>query len=131
MNIAEINQPVIVNIHQKTGNKIILIPELCQMTGLSDSMRCNFSLMKDLSSITNSGATQRVDECQQLIQMFKKHGKCQEEMENWQVEISQEPVEISANKLYPGNLIMGKTSQGIRFEFDLETSNNNEIDRKI
>ena len=47
--ITDINQPVIVNINQKTGNKIILIPELCQMTGLSESMRANFNLMKDLS----------------------------------------------------------------------------------
>jgi len=58
--IKEPNQPALVNISQKTGNKIFLIPELCQMTGLSDSMRANFQLMKDMSSITNSEASRRI-----------------------------------------------------------------------
>jgi len=40
--IRDTNQPMIISIHQKTGNKLVLVPELCQMTGLSDSMRANF-----------------------------------------------------------------------------------------
>lgn len=40
--IRETNQPVLINVDQKTGNKIELIPELCQMTELKESMRTNF-----------------------------------------------------------------------------------------
>jgi aubergine-like protein len=47
--IKENNQPMLISIHLKTGNQIVLVPELCQMTGLSDSMRANFRLMKDMS----------------------------------------------------------------------------------
>jgi hypothetical protein len=40
--IRDLNQPVLININQRTGAKIVLIPSLCQMTGLSESMRANF-----------------------------------------------------------------------------------------
>ena len=106
--ISDINQPVIVNVNQKTGNKIILIPELCQMTGLSESMRANFNLMRELSQITNADAMKRVDECKNLLEMFKLNEKCRQEMDNWQVEIASEPVDLVGRKLTAGNLIMGK-----------------------
>jgi aubergine-like protein len=70
------------------------VPELCQQTGLSDSMRANFNLMKDLAVITNANATKRVEECRNLIEMFKNNEKCKQEMENWQIKISEEPVTI-------------------------------------
>jgi len=52
----ETNQPVIISIHKKTGNRLVLIPELCQMTGLSDSMRANFQLMKAMGNHTHADA---------------------------------------------------------------------------
>jgi aubergine len=58
--IRDINQPCLVSIDKKTGQKIVLIPELCQMTGLTDSMRANFQLMKEMSQITNTDAKRRV-----------------------------------------------------------------------
>eukprot|EP00347_Sterkiella_histriomuscorum_P022394 403330644 len=127
--IRDVNQPVIVNINPKTGNKIILIPELCQMTGLSDSMRSNFNLMRDMSQITNTDATRRVQECKHLLESFKLNEKCRQEMDNWQIEISDEPIEIQGLKLSAGNMVMGKSSSGVRMEFDIETTH--DIDRKI
>ena len=127
--ITDLGQPVIVNVNKKTGNKIILIPELCQMTGLSDSMRSNFNLMRDLSQITNTEAAKRVEECKSLLEMFKLNEKCRQEMDNWQVEISDSPLELCGCKLQAGNLVMGKNPSGTRIEFDLETTN--DIDRKI
>ena len=50
-------------------------------------------------------------------------------MDNWQVEISEAPFELNGQKLQAGNLVMGKNNQGIRMEFDLETTT--DIDRKI
>ena len=40
--INDQNQPVLVSVDKRTTQKMILIPELCQMTGLTDSMRANF-----------------------------------------------------------------------------------------
>jgi aubergine-like protein len=48
-NIKDPNQPLLINKDRKTGNEIALIPELCQLTGLTDAMRADFRLMKDLA----------------------------------------------------------------------------------
>jgi len=47
--IKDPNQPLLINKDRKTGNEVALIPELCQLTGLTDQMRANFGLMKDLA----------------------------------------------------------------------------------
>ena len=47
--ITDPNQPLLINKDRKTGNEVALIPELCQLTGLTDSMRADFRLMKDLA----------------------------------------------------------------------------------
>lgn len=41
--------------------KIYLIPETCQMTGLTQGMRANFGLMKDLATHLHTGPVERVD----------------------------------------------------------------------
>lgn len=43
------NQPLLINKDRRTGNEVALIPELCQLTGLTDAMRADFRLMKDLA----------------------------------------------------------------------------------
>ena len=48
-NIGDPNQPLLINKDRKTGNEVALVPELCQLTGLTDAMRADFRLMKDLA----------------------------------------------------------------------------------
>jgi len=71
---------------------MILIPELCQMTGLTDSMRANFQLMKEMAQITNADARRRVNECKALIESFKKSEKCKEAMDEWQMTLESDPL---------------------------------------
>ena len=49
--VSDNNQPLLIHKDRKTGNEVALIPELCQLTGLSDQMRSDFRLQKDLSQI--------------------------------------------------------------------------------
>lgn len=42
---------MIISKNERTGHNVCLVPELCEMTGLTDSMRANFNLMKDLSRV--------------------------------------------------------------------------------
>ena len=53
------------------------------MTGLSDSMRANFRLMKDMSQVTHSDAKRRIQECRTLLESFDKNEKCMKEMKEW------------------------------------------------
>lgn len=100
------------------------------MTGLSEGMRGNFGLMKDLAMITNADAPKRLEECRSLLETFKLNDRCRQEMEQWQVEIAEEPYAVEGCRLPAGALIMGKTPSGNRVEVDLESSTQ-DIDRKI
>lgn len=74
---------MLVSIDKRTSMKFTLIPELCQATGLTDAMRANFNLMKEMGAITHADAKKRVQECKALIDSFARNEKCKEEMEAW------------------------------------------------
>jgi aubergine len=77
-NIADSNQPLLINKDRKTGVEIALIPELCQLTGLTENMRADFRLMKDLAGICHTNAQKKLDECKGLFQTFAQNEKCQQ-----------------------------------------------------
>jgi aubergine-like protein len=64
--LKDMTQPMLVaqpdkrDVHKGHVGPIYLVPELCQMTGLSDAMRANFSLMKDLSQHLHMVPAKRV-----------------------------------------------------------------------
>jgi len=72
------------------------------MTGLSDSMRANFRLMKDMSAITHSDAKRRIEECRSLLESFDQNLKCQKEMQEWGIKISKNPHQVTGQLLKPG-----------------------------
>lgn len=49
ISIKDHNQPMLMCKDAKTNKDIYLVPELCEMTGLTDAHRADFRLMKDLS----------------------------------------------------------------------------------
>jgi aubergine-like protein len=76
--ISDPNQPLLINKDRKTGNEVALIPELCQLTGLTDAMRADFRLMKDLAQIVHTPADKKVQECKNLFKTFAENEKCVE-----------------------------------------------------
>ncbi len=81
--VQDPNQPHLINKDRKTGNEVALIPELCQLTGLSDAMRADFRLMKDLAQIVHTNADKKVQECKNLFSTFAKNEKCKEKQKQW------------------------------------------------
>ena len=84
-NVADNNQPLLINKDRKTGNEVALIPELCQLTGLTDQMRSDFRLMKDLAQIVQATAEKKVKECSNLFQTFAANDRCKEKSKNWHI----------------------------------------------
>jgi aubergine-like protein len=128
--ISDLQQPLLVHKDRKTGRESYLIPELCQLTGLTDAMRADFRLMKDLAQITHTDAQRKVSECRNLFEVFRTNEKCKKKMEEWQLEFKEEPACLEGYKFSPGNLIMGTKDNGQRNIFDIERTGR-EIDRKI
>jgi aubergine-like protein len=55
-----------------------LIPELCQLTGLTDAMRADFRLMQDLAKIVHTNAEAKIKEIKNLMNHFSQNAKCVE-----------------------------------------------------
>jgi aubergine-like protein len=53
------------------GSFIYLVPELCRMTGLTDSMRTNYRLMQDLAKHTRLGPSERVQRLEKFNRRLK------------------------------------------------------------
>jgi len=89
--VTDVNQPLIINKDRKTGNEVALIPELCQLTGLTDQMRSDFRLQKDLAQIVHTNAEKKVKECAYLFQTFNENQKCQQKSKSWHIKFSDVP----------------------------------------
>ena len=85
------NQPLLINKDRRTGNEVALIPELCQLTGLTDAMRADFRLMKDLAVIMHTNADAKIREIKNLMQHFKTNTKCVEKQGLWHMKINENP----------------------------------------
>ena len=127
--ITDTDQPLLIHKDKRKEQVIHLIPELCYMTGLTDEMRANFNLMKELSVITKGNAAEKLDECKGLINQFNNDKGCQEAMKNWGLTISNQPLMLSGCRIPAGNYLMHKKQDGNRLSFSADESP--DIDRKI
>ena len=72
---------MIVSENRRTGTEIVLVPELCEMTGLTDGMRANFNLMRDLGTILHKGGQERIKEVETLMDEIKSMPRAKELMD--------------------------------------------------
>ena len=90
-NISDMNQPLLINKDRRTGNEVALLPELCQLTGLTDAMRADFRLMKDLAQIVHTNADAKIKEIKNLMTHFKTNTKCVEKQKLWHLKFTETP----------------------------------------
>ncbi|NWU61322.1 PIWL1 protein, partial [Pterocles burchelli] len=86
--ITDLNQPVLISQSKmKRGGTVlgpvVLIPELCFLTGLTEKMRNDFNMMKDLSTHTRLPPEQRQREIRKLIDYIRKDDNVQKELRDW------------------------------------------------
>lgn len=128
--IGDMNQPLLINKDRRTGNEVALIPELCQLTGLTDAMRADFRLMKDLAQILHTNADAKIKEIKNLMTHFKTNAKCVEKQGLWHLKFNENPQQLQGFKYTPGKLQMGAGSSGAPMSIDIE-ANARDLDRKI
>lgn len=127
--IKNLNQPLMINKDRGTWNEIALIPELCQLTRLADTMRANFNLMKDLAGILNTNAEAKIKEIKNLMTHFMSNARCVEKQKLGHLSVNENPQRLKGFKCDAGNLIMGPGASGVLVSFDIE-KNAREIDCK-
>ena len=83
-----------------------LVPECCVVTGLTDELRSDFAVMRDLATATKKEPQERLKESAALVKSLQQ-GKSREEIEKWQVTIDEHPVQLNAHVLPAGDILMG------------------------
>lgn len=75
---TDMRQPMLVSrpkkrdYHRGQIGSVLLIPEFCQMTGLTDEMRSNFQLMKSLTGYLHVSPERRVDAVRKFMARLKR-----------------------------------------------------------
>ncbi|CAG0912671.1 unnamed protein product [Notodromas monacha] len=92
IDIQDVEQPLLIcrQKRMKSGvestnlaDLVRLIPELCYMTGLSENMRCNHSVMKSISRYNKPGAEERKKALMDYVSDLNTNEKARKRLEDW------------------------------------------------
>lgn len=78
MKIHDLDQPLLISLtkarERRAGQDeyVYLVPELCRMTGLTEEMRGNFSLMRDLGEYTRINPPVRIKRLENFNHRLQK-----------------------------------------------------------
>lgn len=87
---------------------VVLIPELCQLTGLTDRQRENFQLMRALADHTRVGPPQRIQKLQEFSRRMRSCPEVLEELRRWDLSIADSLLAIQGRVLPMETIIAGK-----------------------
>lgn len=62
-----------VHVNKRTGEELYLVPELCYLTGLTDWMKDQFKIMKEVNAIQYTDAPLKVKENIALFDKFMEN----------------------------------------------------------
>ncbi|XP_045774375.1 piwi-like protein Ago3 [Maniola jurtina] len=115
IDIMDVRQPMLISreskqlpgCEQKTDFMICLVPELCQLTGLSKAQRENFRLMKDVATYTRITPNQRHSAFKKFIQNVLNNETAKNRLKGWGLSIAPETINLTARTLPPEPLFFG------------------------
>lgn len=115
LEIRDINQPLLLHKGKKkltpegdvNKNELIcLIPEFCFMTGLTDDMKSDFRVMKDIAAHTRVTPMQRQLTLKKFIDSIKSTPDAQKQLENWGLYIEQNTINLPGRSYQPEKIFM-------------------------
>lgn len=89
-----------------------LIPELCYMTGLSDAMKKNFTVLKELATYTKLSPHIRLGAYKKFLQNVENTPKAKEILSDWGLTLDKDPVKITARVFDEEKIIFGNGKTG-------------------
>jgi len=91
---------------------ISLIPELCNMTGLSDEQRADFKLMKAVMGASASAPPERIKALQRFSQRVVSVPAIKDELLRWDLKFEATPAKLVGRTLTPEEICTGKGKKG-------------------
>uniref|UniRef100_A0A8D3DG67 Piwi like RNA-mediated silencing 1 n=1 Tax=Scophthalmus maximus TaxID=52904 RepID=A0A8D3DG67_SCOMX len=114
--IADDNQVLLVSHIKKMGpsgghpGPALLVPELCYLTGLTDKMRKDFKIMKDLSEHTRLNPDQRQGRLNSFVTNIQRDIDAQAELDKWGLGFDKELVKLTGRVLPAERIFQGPRS---------------------
>jgi aubergine len=90
---------------------IYLIPELSRATGMTDSMRNNFELMKELSEHTRLNPDKRVKALNRFNNRIQSTPESVEVLREWNMELGKDLLTVPARELPRESIVFGNDHQ--------------------
>ena len=103
--ITDLKQPLLVSRPKAKDMKrgmtgpLHLLPEHCAITGLSDEMRANFTIMKDLAVHTRISPTERVNQLQKFMGDLQNNAESAKELKDWNMEFAPKLLQMKGRNL--------------------------------
>ena len=110
LGVRNMTQPLLKHVDRRSGQEVLLVPELCYLTGLTDNMRKDFRLMTDLAAHTRVEPVKRFKELGDFSNSIRESTPVQEALSEWNVKSSAEPLKVKGRQIPPEAILMGKKS---------------------
>ncbi|XP_056889772.1 piwi-like protein 1 [Takifugu flavidus] len=92
----------------------MLLPELCYLTGLTDKMRSDFNIMRDLSVHTRLTPEQREQRLNRFMSNIQRNADARAELEKWGLNFERKLLNLNG-RLLPGEKILQGSAS---YEYD-------------
>ncbi|KAI1284890.1 Piwi-like protein 1 [Halotydeus destructor] len=116
--IQDLKQPLIQCLpsarEQRAGDNkpLLLVPELCVMTGLTESLKINFDLKKQMTQMTQAPPPRRVGNLTKFMQTMNANPNVKEDMTKWNLKFDDSLVEVTGRIIAGEKIYMqGDTEQ--------------------
>ncbi|XP_063807044.1 piwi-like protein 1 isoform X1 [Pseudophryne corroboree] len=115
--IRDRRQAMIVSIPRKpkpgvTDGAIVLVPELCNLTGLTDRMRSDFNVMKSLAVHTRLPPDQREQQLGRFLKYIHKDDSVQKELCDWGLNFDTKLLQFTGRVAPPEKILLsGRTAE--------------------
>lgn len=120
--IYDPNQPLLEAYSEKRSETVLLVPELCALTGLTDEMKKDRMLMHEVLQYSRVGTGDKLNQsvaiCRDLfngsisapvvVDTASSSGKARQLMKDWKCSLSQVPARIDARVLEPCEVSFGQ-----------------------
>ncbi|XP_077500664.1 piwi-like protein 1 [Amblyomma americanum] len=114
--IRDMHQPLLVvrpkekDLRAGRTQNIYLVPELCVLTGLTDEMRANVSVMRDLAQHTRVEPSKRVRNLLEFMDRINNNEAIRSDMDSWGLRFDDSLVRIDARVLPPEKVMQGSNT---------------------
>lgn len=135
IDIRDAKQPLLVSRKEtrKSGSEepvvetYCIVPEICYLTGLTDEMRSDFKVMRDIATFTRITPNQRVEALKKFCKRVDSVPETREILSGWGLTMDTSPVSVSIRQLPEQTIFFGRNKSfpaGRNADFGRHATNN-------